>query len=116
MGTPSKEWTNDFLKIMSLRTDPYAEEIIAEVVADNSFNSLRGLFTSLNNDHQLITESNLPKVVIDYFNADMNLPAWADSKKIALAQKLFARYGPEIALILNFKALPLCYACRNGAK
>ncbi len=112
-----QKWEIDFLQSMSLKTDPYAEQIIQDIITDKGFAELKNLFTSLSNDHELVTtSSNLPQSVINYFNAEMSLPAWADETKINLAQQAYARFAPQVALVLNFKALPLCYACKNGAK
>jgi len=112
-----QKWDVDFLNSMSLKTDPYAEQIIADIIAEKGFTELRNLFTMLSNDHQEVTaSSDLPLALVQYFNAEMTLPAWADENKIKLAQDAYARFAPQIALILNFKALPLCYACKNGAK
>lgn len=112
----TKEWSNSFLQLMSLRTDPLAENIIATIVADNDFKALHDLFAKLNNNSSNTLANDLPKVVTDYFNAENELPSWANTEKIALAQQVFTRYGPQISLLLNFKSLPLCYACKNGAK
>jgi hypothetical protein len=111
-----KKWSNEFLQEMSLKTDPFAESIIQEIALNDDFSSLRNLFMKLNTDDNLADNSNLPQSVINYFNTNNNLPEWANSEKIKIAQNLFLEHGPEIALILNYKALPLCYACKNGAK
>src|SRR6185312_7709199 len=117
ISTTEQKWDADFLNTMSLKTDPYAEQIIQDIIADKGFAELRNLFTSLSNDHQEITtNSGLPQAVITYFNAETTLPVWADESKIKIAQQAYARFAPQIALLLNFKALPLCYACKNGAK
>ena len=113
----AQKWDVAFLQAMSVKTDLYAEQIIQDIITDKGFAELRSLFTSLSTDHDVVTTaSNLPQPVIDYFNAEMSLPAWADEAKINLAQQAYARFAPQVALILNFKALPLCYACKNGAK
>lgn len=109
-------WEESFLKEMSLKTDPDAESLVNDIVNDNDFNTLRSVFTQLNNNQDHINSSGLPPSVINYFNAEMQLPAWADHSKINLAQEVFSKYGPQISLLLNFKALPLCYSCKNGAK
>jgi hypothetical protein len=111
-----KKWSNEFLQEMSLKTDPFAESIIKEIALNDDFSSLRNLFIKLNTDDNLADNSNLPQSVINYFNTNNNLPEWANLEKIKIAQNLFLEHGPEIALILNYKALPLCYACKNGAK
>lgn len=114
--TGLSKWDNEFLVSMSLKTDPLGEAVIAQVIADNDFTALRNLFTQLDYNGELSVDNNLPTAVIDYFNAELTLPHWADPKKITIAQSVFATYCPEISLLLNFKALPLCYACKNGAK
>src|ERR1700756_361893 len=117
LTTNEQKWDVDFLNAMSLKTDPYAEQVIKDIIADKGFAELRNLFTSLSNDQEEITKNaSLPQAVITYFNAETTLPAWADENKIKIAQKAYARFAPQIALLLNFKALPLCYACKNGAK
>ncbi|HTA61122.1 MAG TPA: oxygenase MpaB family protein [Bacteroidia bacterium] len=117
ISTKEQRWDADFLNAMSLKTDPYAEQIIQDIIADKGFAELRTLFTSLSNDHEEIVKNpNLAQAVVTYFNAETTLPIWADETKIKLAQQAYARFAPQVALLLNFKALPLCYACKNGAK
>lgn len=105
-----------FLQQMSLQTDPECEAIIGEIARDKDFSALRDLFKHLNSNGEAATSNELPDSVIHYFNSNNHLPEWADENKIKIAQEVFAQNGPEIALILNYKALPLCYACKNGAK
>lgn len=112
----SNRWKADFLKAKSLRTDPFAESIIQEVAKNRDFSSLRDLFKALDSNDDIANNKNLPTSVNNYFKDNDDLPAWADAHKIKIAQDLFKENGPEIALILNYKALPLCYACKNGAK
>lgn len=114
--SPIQKYNPEFLKQMSHQTDPACEAIIGDIAINQDFMALRDLFKSLNSNDQTAGNSTLPKAVIDYFNSNNHLPDWADEQKIKLAQDVFAQYGPEIALILNYKALPLCYACKNGAK
>src|ERR1700758_3441678 len=104
-----QRWTPDFLNSMSSKTDPYAEQVIQDIIKDKGFQELGKLFTSLSNDHEIVTSNpSLPQSIITYFNAEMALPDWADTEKIELAQKAYARFAPQVALLLNFKALPLC--------
>jgi hypothetical protein len=114
--TKSQKWTPEFLKQMSLLTDPTAESIITEIAVGEDFGNLRDLFKSLDSNDDTALNSELPASVINYFNTNNTLPSWADHKKIKIAQQIFATFGPQISLILNYKALPLCYSCRNGAK
>jgi hypothetical protein len=50
-----------------------------------------------------------PPVLADYFARTAALPDWADPAKILTAQRLFARYGWEVALSLFCVALPQGY-------
>lgn len=111
-----QKWNNEFLRSMSLQTDPEAETLIKEVAISDDFASLRNLFKKLDSNDDMAGSNDLPEAVINYFNSNNDLPEWADKEKIKIAQEIFAKYGPEVSLILNYKALPLCYACRNGAK
>ena len=111
-----KRWIDEFLQTMCLKTDPLAEKIIEDIIKEKDFSALRTVFTALSKNHDTILKSDLPVSVLNYFKTELSLPNWADTHKIEMAQKVYARYGPQIALILNFKALPLCYACKNGAK
>lgn len=114
--TKVNKWTDDFLKTMSLKTDPLAEAVITDLIADNDFVALRSLFTQLDYNAESTANNDLPKTVIDYFNAELTLPLWANYEKIRIGQNVFATYCPEVSLLLNFKSLPLCYSCKNGAK
>lgn len=110
------KYTPEFLKQMSLQTDPECETIIGNIAAEKDFTALRDLFKQLDSNDDIASGKTLPESVINYFNSNNQLPEWVDHNKIKIAQDVFAQYGPEIALILNYKALPLCYSCRNGAK
>ncbi len=110
------KWNVDFLKSMSFETDILAENLIQEIVNDNDFGELRHLFTHLNDNNDIAQNPNLHPSVINYFKNEMDLPAWADKNKIEIAQNVYLRFAPQIAIVLNFKALPLCYVCKNGAK
>lgn len=112
----NQKYNPDFLKQMSLLTDPECESIIGNIAADKDFTALRDLFKKLDSNDDNASSKELPEAVINYFNSNNHLPDWADQNKIKIAQEVFAQNGPEIALILNYKALPLCYACKNGAK
>ncbi|MBI1836168.1 MAG: DUF2236 domain-containing protein [Flavobacteriia bacterium] len=116
MTETTNKWTESFLKSMSYQTDPVAEEIIHDIVLGDDFSELRQLFMSLNDNNDIEKGNDLDQSVYNYFNTNMDLPLWADESKIALAQEVYVRYGPQVSLILNFYALPLCYSCKNGAK
>lgn len=116
MNQNLQKWNIDFLKSMSYQTDEYTESIIHEIAQDNDFEELRHLFKLLNDNNDLVQNPNLHRSVNNYFKNEMDLPYWADRNKIELAQNVYLRFAPQIAIVLNFKALPLCYLCKNGAK
>lgn len=116
MDQKLQKWNVDFLKSMSYQTDTYAESIIQEIVNDNDFGELRHLFSQLNDNNDIAQNPNLHPSVDNYFKNEMDLPTWADENKIIVAQNVYLRFAPQIAIVLNFKALPLCYVCKNGAK
>ncbi|MCE2742381.1 MAG: DUF2236 domain-containing protein [Fluviicola sp.] len=111
-----EKWNEDFLKSMSLKKDPLADNVINDIVLGNDFNDLRHLFMTLTDNNDKSSGSEMNPSVYNYFNQNNELPLWADQSKIELAQSVYYRHGPQISMILNFYALPLCYSCKNGAK
>lgn len=116
MSENSPKWNDEFLKSMSIKTDPFAENLMKEIAEEGGFNQLRELFASLNNNNKTVSGTEINSIIANYFNTNMDLPSWAEAKKIKLAQEVYTRYCPQVALILNFNALPICYTCKNGAK
>jgi hypothetical protein len=110
------KWNAAFLQEQSLKTDPLADELIAEITQSHGLEEVRKLFSQLADNRDLLKSSEVLIKVKEYFKKDSQLPQWADEKKINIAQNLFALYGPEIAFLLNFRSLPLCYTSKNGAK
>lgn len=110
------KWNDNFLKSMSYKTDSYAESIINDIVLGEDFGALRNLFATLNENDDTVSGKELNQTVYAYFNSNNELPEWADKEKIKIAQDVYFRFGPQVALVLNFNALPLCYTCKNGAK
>ncbi|MFM7022006.1 MAG: oxygenase MpaB family protein [Flavobacteriales bacterium] len=110
------KWSTAFLQEQSHKTDPVADTLIAEITAAHGLEEVRKLFSQLTENNDLLKNDQVLQKVKDYFKKDMDLPAWADQKKIRIGQDLFALYGPEIAFLLNFRSLPLCYTSKNGAK
>jgi len=110
------KWEASFLKEMSLKTDPLADDLIKNIIKNKGFGELRMLFKTLNDNDDKAGSASTNTAVVNYFNAELTLPIWADQDKIALAEQMFLKNGPEISLLLNFKALPLCYTSKGGAK
>lgn len=110
------KWNDSFLKEQSFKTDPLADALIAEINEAHGMEQIRKLFTQLTDNNDIIQNEEVLPHVKEYFNREMHLPAWADEKKIKIAQDFFVLYGAEIAFLLNFRSLPLCYTSKNGAK
>lgn len=114
--------TESFLASKRSKTDPLADEVVADIISSGSEEIVNKVFFKLvsNDSYSPDQFTDLPKevadTVINYFDRTSSLPSWANQKLIDEGQSVFGLYGPEISMILNVKALPLCYACGNGAK
>lgn len=109
-------WNENFLKEKSLKTDPLADELVSQIITLHGQNAIRELFSQLTNDSDIIENPKVKPEIRNYFNSNIDLPNWADENKIKIGQNLFAVYGPQIAFLLNFRSLPLCYSSKSGAK
>ena len=110
------KWTASFLREQSFRSDPIADTLIAEINANHGMEEVHRLFAQLTKNSDIIDNAEVLPNVKAYFNKEIHLPDWADHSKIETAQNLFALYGPEIAFMLNFRSLPLCYTSNSGSK
>jgi len=108
-------WTDDFLDQQRRRSDPLADEVVAQIVSQSGPEEARKLFDLL--IRRLETPvSELPPVVGDFIQATRRLPAWTDWQQVDLAQGLFLDHGPKFLVVLYFKSLPLLYSCAHGAQ
>jgi len=112
----NNKWNDDFLKQMSLKSDDLADTLVKKIIESHGIEEIRKLFSQLTDNNDILKNQSVLPEVIAYFNAEMALPAWANEQQIAIAQAMFAKNGPEIAFLLNFRSLPLCYSSKNGAK
>jgi len=110
------KWNDSFLREMSMKTDILADNLVQKIIENHGLEEIKKLFSQLTDNNDVLARNDLLQEVRDYFQKEMNLPAWADEKQIAIAQNMFAKNGPEIAFLLNFRSLPLCYSSKNGAK
>lgn len=113
---PSKKWNNNFLKEKSNIIDPLADNLVAEIISNHGQEAVKDLFSQLTDNDDIIKNPEVKPEIKNYFNDNQNLPDWADEKKIKIGQNLFELYGPEIAFLLNFRSLPLCYSSKSGSK
>lgn len=112
----NRNWDPKFLKEKSFKIDPLADQLVADIIESDGQMAIRDLFGQLTDNNDIIQNPNVNPKVKEYFNREMALPSWADEKQIKIAEEFFALYGPEIAFLLNFRSLPLCYSSRSGAK
>jgi hypothetical protein len=115
MNTDKHDWSVDFLSEKSKHTDPYADELIKGIFENSEGEAMHRLFKSLIVNKDLDKDLEINDILENYFQSD-EMPDWADPKLIKAGQDLFAQHAPAISMLLNFKALPLCYSCKNGAK
>lgn len=81
-------------------------QLMGQLFANNSFSE--GMFDHLGAD--------IAKTIDTYLTSTSALPSWADPNLIKTGEQVFAKYGPEVFMLLNVSSLPLCYTCAKGAK
>ena len=111
----NKIWESSDFEDWRQKTDPLADKVIATIIETDSIEGINKLFLQLR-ENEDISEIDFPTCVHEYFEKSSQLPRWVDYKKIAVGQKFFAAYGPQISLCLLCKSLPQAYACKKGAK
>ncbi len=107
--------TIGYLEILRLIGDVNADSFIKQVISSYELPYLNSFFKKLIYNNQFNSDD-IPAEFKDYINANSQLPSWADSSKIELAQQAFARIGPSFILSYFCKSLPECYACGKGAE
>ncbi len=110
------KWNNTFLKEKSKIIDPLADNLVSEMISNHGQEAIKDLFTQLTDNNDIISNPKVKPEIKNYFNKNQTLPDWADENKIKISQNLFELYGLEIAFLLNFRSLPLCYSSKSGAK
>ncbi|TGK19943.1 DUF2236 domain-containing protein [Leptospira fluminis] len=108
--------TNE-LRSLRQETDPLADGVVQKYFQESSFDRSKTLFFF----DFLAKNSNpippgLPPYFEDYFKESEVLPDWTDPQRIAQAQDIFSRFGPQILMMLCVKSLPMAYSCGNGAQ
>lgn len=112
----NRTWEPSFLKEKSYKIDPIADQLVADIIESHGQMAIKDLFGQLTDNDDIVQNPKTNPKVKEYFNRELDLPSWADPAKIKIAEEFFALYGPEIAFLLNFRSLPLCYSSRSGAK
>ncbi len=113
---PAVDSTFQTLSEMRTQGDFFADNLIAEVFADDVQKAnFRLLLDSLNYNHQLNQVDDFYAIKEVFLNAE-KLPDWADQKLMAQGAAFFAVHATAIMNLLGLLSLPYCYAAADGAK
>lgn len=111
-----KRFSDEYLESFRSVGDPSADEVIASLFAEGdgavhrASQLLRGLV-----DNDDVPDSHMaPK--LRAFLLQTAPPAWADRSRIDAGARLFQRYGPHMATLLNLYSLPMTYTARKGVQ
>lgn len=108
-------WSDTLLDTMRLAGDSVADGAIARIVAQGQVDAVNRVMRTLVENDDFPT-ADLPPAVDEFLEATRSLPAWADMARVQRGAHLFARYGPEIVLMLFGASLPLLYAAHPGCE
>ena len=112
---PPIQWTDDLLDTMRQTTDSVADDAVNQLFKTGEVGAVDALMNHLIKDDQLTPEQ-LPENIQNYLKETASLPDWADTTKIANAERLFARCGPSICISLMCASLPSAYAAAKGVQ
>ncbi len=113
---PAADSTFQNLSAMRRQGDFFADNLIAEVFADDSQKaSFRSFLDSLTYNHQLNRPDDF-YAIKEVFIRAAKLPDWADQKLMKQGAAFFAVHATAIMNLLGLLSLPYCYAAADGAK
>lgn len=113
---PAANHTSEYLSSMRQQGDFFADNLIAEVFADeNQKAAFRNMLDSISYNHQLNKLDDFYAVKEAFLRA-AKLPDWADQKLMEQGAAFFAAHATAIMNLLGLLSLPYCYAAADGAK
>ncbi len=113
---PAVDPTFQNLSAMRRQGDFFADQLIAEVFADDSQKAnFRSFLDSLTYNHQLNQLDDF-YAVKEVFAGAKKSPNWADQKLMQQGTAFFAVHATAIMNLLGLLSLPYCYAAADGAK
>lgn len=112
---PSGAWSQHGLNARRAQADPEADTLVQSLFASGQDQIASAAFRELIKSDDPIP-AGLDPALRAWFDTAHALPAWADPKKIARAQRLFTRHGWATAFGLFCSSLPQAYAAANGAR
>jgi len=108
-------YTDQFLDEMRGKTDPIADEAVADLMHNKQARQYRNIIQSLTaNNYQL--PSGLPDSVVHFFETTRQLPEWADAKLLQQGQQFLEKHVTDLLLMLGLISLPFDYAAANGVQ
>jgi squalene cyclase len=110
---PTERWDDATLDRFRGEGDPEADAAVQVLLAGDRGSALPVL---LGQAFSLKEGTPQLPALQTYLERTAALPPWADTEKIARAQRLFARYGWEVALALFCSSLPQGYAAAPCAR
>ena len=106
---------NAFLDQMRQRMDPLADEAVAAMYQHPSGGHFRETVATLTTNDYTIP-AGLPEAVTHFLEQSRTLPDWADERALRRGHDFFARYTPELLLMLGLLTLPYDYASAKGVQ
>lgn len=107
------------LEAFRSQQDLVADALVADLVRDHGIGAVNQLLPTLTRNYELKAElfpGEVGQRVGQYLAETAQPPSWASPEAIRIAQELFADHGIVIAMLLQFRSLPMTYACAHGAR
>lgn len=111
----SRHFPDTLMNAYRQQGDAPADAVMAAVVAEGGMPALRALMGALA-DTSALQPDKQPAAVRDFWAAYAQLPAWADTARMARGMAFFNRNAGHIGLILGCFSLPYCYLGADGAQ
>jgi hypothetical protein len=108
-------WTDTLLDELRQVGDPLADEPVAAVFARAGIDEVNELLRTLVRVDQPLP-AHLPDELVEYLNASLALPDWADPARIERGQRVFEKWGVQICMCLFYASLPSSYAGAKGVQ
>lgn len=107
-------WNEQSLAELRSVGDPIADAVVGHLYADGGTSVVNQLMRTLV-DNDGLPPQKLPPIVRDYLERTAHVGEihW---EKVAQAEQLFERLGPEMLAVLGFYGLPMDYAAGKGVR
>lgn len=109
-----KTWDDALLDTQRKHSDAEADMLIKYII-ENELHHQLGMLMKLEGNDESVPEDLDPKITA-FLERVEQLPDWADTKKIEIAESFFKEYQIYVYSALLFASLPYCYAAADGAR